>query len=82
MAGNLRWQLRFDESLRPDVVIAARLQPGNDAILDYYLLPRLDVLTERLTFRPENGLVLDVYRFSNLNFFMEMAQRARVEGAA
>jgi len=27
-------------------------------------------------------LVLDVYRFSNLNFFMEMAQRARVEGAA
>jgi hypothetical protein len=82
LAGNLRWQLRFDESLRPDVVIAARLQPGNDAILDYYLLPRLDVLTERLTFRPENGLVLDVYRFSNLNFFMEMAKRARVEGAA
>ncbi len=71
--GNLRWQLRFDESLRPDVVIAARLQPGNDEILDYYLLPRLDVLAERLTFKPENGLVLDVYRFNNLNFFMEMA---------
>jgi len=80
--GHLRWQLRFDESLRPDVVIAARLQPGNDEILDYYLLPRLDVLTERLIFRPDNGLVLDVYRFNNLNFFMEMAQRARVEGAA
>jgi Recombinase len=79
--GNLRWQLRFDESLRPDVVIAARLQPGNDEILDYYLLPRLDVLAERLTFKPENGLVLDVYRFNNLNFFMEMARRARVESA-
>ena len=51
-------------------------------ILDYYLLPRLDVLTERLIFRPENGLVLDVYRFNNLNFFMEMAKRARVESAA
>jgi DNA invertase Pin-like site-specific DNA recombinase len=81
-AGNPRWQLRFDESLHPDVVIAGRLQPGNDEILDYYLLPRLDVLTERLIFRPENGLVLDVYRFNNLNFFMEMAQRARVESAA
>ncbi len=80
--GHLRWQLRFDESLRPDVVIAARLQPANDEILDYYLLPRLDVLTERLIFRPDNGLALDVYRFNNLNFFMEMAQRARVEGAA
>lgn len=80
-AGNLRWQLRFDASLRPDVVIATRLRPGNEEILDYYLLPRLDVLTERLVFRPENGLVLDVFRFSNLNFFMEMAQRARVESA-
>jgi len=66
----------------PDVVIAARLRPGNDEVLDYYLLPRLDVLIEKLIFRPENGLVLDVYRFNNLNFFMEMAQRARVESAA
>jgi hypothetical protein len=63
-------------------VIAARLQPGNDEILDFYLLPRLDLLTERLTFRPENGLILDVYRFNNLNFFMEMAKRVRLESAA
>ena len=81
-AGNCRWQLRFDESLRPDIIIAARLQPGNEEILDYYLLPRLDVLAERLSLRPENGLVLDVYRFNNLNFFLEMAERVRIEGAA
>lgn len=80
-AGNHRWQFRFDESLSPDVVIAARLQPSNEEILDYYLLPRLDVLMEQLSLRPENGLVLDVYRFNNLNFFMEMAERARLEGA-
>jgi DNA invertase Pin-like site-specific DNA recombinase len=77
-AGNRRWHLRFDESLSPDVVIVARLQPWNEEILDYYLLPRLDVLTERLSLRPENGLILDVYRFSNLSFFMEMARRVRV----
>lgn len=81
-AGNQRWHLRFDESLSPDIIIAARLQPGNEEILDYYLLPRLDVLTEHLSLRPENGLILDVYRFNNLNFFMEIAQRARVEGGA
>ena len=81
-AGNCRWQLRFDESLRPDIIIAARLQPGNEEILDYYLLPRLDVLVERLSLRPDNGLVLDVYRFNNLNFFLEMAERVRIEGAA
>lgn len=79
-AGSHRWQIRFDESLNPDVIIAARLQPGNEEILDYYLFPRLDVLAERLCLRPENGLILDVYRFNNLNFFMEMAQRAQVEG--
>ncbi len=65
----------------PDIIIAARLQPGNEDILDYYLLPRVDVLTERLNLRAENGLILDVYRFNNLNFFMEIAQRVRVEGA-
>jgi DNA invertase Pin-like site-specific DNA recombinase len=80
-AGNHRWRLRFDESLKPDIIIAARLQPGNEEILDYYLLPRVDVLTERLNLRPENGLILDVYRFNNLNFFMEIAQRVRVEAA-
>jgi DNA invertase Pin-like site-specific DNA recombinase len=45
-------------------------------------LPRLDVLTERLSLRPDNGLIMDVYRFNNLNFFMEMAQRVRMEGTA
>ena len=79
-AGNHRWRLRFDESLKPDIIIAARLQPGNEEILDYYLLPRVDILTERLNLQPENGLILDVYRFNNLNFFMEIAQRVRVEG--
>jgi hypothetical protein len=68
--------------LRPDNIIAARLQPGNEDILDCYLLPRLDVLAERLSLRPDNGLNLDVYRFNNLNFFLEMAERARIEGAA
>ena len=81
-AGNHRWHLRFDESLSPEIVLAARLQPGNEEILDYYLLPRLDVLTERLSLRPDNGLIMDVYRFNNLNFFMEMAQRVRMEGTA
>jgi hypothetical protein len=80
-AGSHRWQLRFDESLSPDIVIAARLQPGNAEIMDYYLLPRLDILMDRLSLRSENGLVLDVYRFNNLNFFMEIAQRVRMESA-
>lgn len=81
-AGNHRWHLRFDESLNPDIIIAARLKPGNEDIMDYYLMPRIDVLREQLNLKPHNGLIWDVYRFHNLNFFMELAQRASVEDAA
>jgi len=82
LAGNHRWHLRFDESLNPDIIIAARLKPGNEDILDYYLVPRTDILRERLNLKPHNGLIWDVYRFQNLNFFMELARRERIEEAA
>jgi DNA invertase Pin-like site-specific DNA recombinase len=81
-AGSHRWHLRFDESLDPDIIIAARLQPGNEGILDYYLMPRADILRYRLNLKPHNGLIWDVYRFQNLNFFMELARRGRIEEAA
>jgi len=53
--GFRRWHLRFDESLQPDIIIAARLQPGNEEILDYFLFPRHDILSECLSLRPENA---------------------------
>jgi DNA invertase Pin-like site-specific DNA recombinase len=81
-AGSLRWHLRFDESFNQDIIIAARLKPGNEEILDYYLMPRSDVLQERLHLKRHNGLIWDVYRFENLNFFMELARRIRLEEAA
>lgn len=75
-AGNHRWLVRLDNSLQPDVTIAARLYPGNQEILDYYLLPSMDTLASRVRLAPENGLLLDVYRFENLNFFLRMAKRS------
>jgi len=81
-AGNHRWLVRLDNSLDPDVTIAARLKPGNQEILDYYLLPGMDTLVHRLRLAPENGIVLDVYRFENLNFLMSMARRVAIEEAA
>ena len=78
MAGSHRWHLRFDEGLVPDITIAARLQPDNESILDYYLLPRIDAFSAQLNLRPDNGLILDVYRFENLKFFMEISHRIRV----
>jgi hypothetical protein len=36
--GHNRWKIRLDSSLSPDISVAARLDPSNQAQLDYYLL--------------------------------------------
>lgn len=74
-AGALRWKIRLDSLSAPDVTIAVRLTPGNEQILDYYLLPSLDRLSEKLLFTPDNPILLDIYRFDDLNFFMDLSRR-------
>jgi hypothetical protein len=64
------------------VTLAARLRPGNEEILDYYLLPGMDRLSEVLRLAPDNGVLLDVYRFENLNFFISMGRRVAIGDAA
>jgi DNA invertase Pin-like site-specific DNA recombinase len=81
-AGNFRWLIRLENSLNPDVTIAARLKPENREILDYYLLPSMDALVDELRLAPDNGIVLDVHRFENLNFLISMARRVAIEEAA
>jgi DNA invertase Pin-like site-specific DNA recombinase len=81
-AQSLRWHLRFDSKLAPDITIAIRLRPGNDTVLDYYLLPRADVLWSKLCLAQNNGVALDLYRFDNLNLLMVLAQRVQLEEVA
>jgi len=82
LAGNHRWLVKLENSLDPDVTVAARLRPGNQEILDYYLLPSMDTLVDKLRLAPENGIVLDVHRFENLSFLISMARRVAIEEAA
>ena len=77
--GTCRWLLRLERSLKPDVTVAVRLLPDNENILDYYLLPSIDVLARKLRLAPENAVVLDVYRFENLNFFFSLARRTQID---
>jgi hypothetical protein len=81
-AGSQRWRLRFDTGLVPDITIAARLNPGNLSVKDYYLLPRIDLLWKRLSLAPENGVLLDLYRFDTLNMFLNLAKRIPLEETA
>lgn len=80
--GNQRWLVRFDAELQPDITIAARLLPGNEGILDYYLLPAIAELGTTLRFSPHNPLSIEVFRFSDLTFFTAIARRTLIEEAA
>lgn len=81
-AGSQRWRIRFDAGLDPDITIAARLAPGNQSVQDYYLFPRIDMLSDRLRLAPNNGVCLDLYRFENLDFFYRVSRRVSVKDAA
>lgn len=81
-AGSLRWKLRLDTALKPDLTVAVRMDEGNDAPRDYYLLPRIDIRTAILRLSEHNGLSLDAYRFDTLDSFHGMAARQPFPRAA
>lgn len=77
-AGARRWKLRFDTGLAPDITVAVRMAPSNEAALDYYLLPLKDLRQPSLRLAEHNGLGLDAYRFDGLDAFLRMAERTRL----
>jgi DNA invertase Pin-like site-specific DNA recombinase len=77
-----RWMIRFDTSLDPDITIAARMAPGNTSILDYYLFPSIDVLSDHCRLAPDNGMVLDVYRAPNLTSLVNLTRLTLIPEAA
>lgn len=80
--GRYSWLIRLEPSRNCDVTIAARMAEDNKNILDYYLLPRGDELSAKIRLAPENPLVLDVYRFENLNYLYKVSRRTRIGDAA
>jgi len=77
-AGSLRWQIRFDTGLWPDITVAIRMNQPNSEPLDYYLLPRIDMTGPRLRLAEDNGVSLDSYRFESLDAFYGLAARTEL----
>ena len=77
-AGSLRWKIRLDTGLAPDITLALRMDEENETPLDYYLLPRFEMTTGRIRLAEENGLMLDAFRFDSLEFFFAMAERVKI----
>jgi len=77
-AGSLRWYVRFDASLHPDITIVARMDAANDKIQDFYLLPTRDIQKKSVLLAQDNGSFWDSYRFDSLDFFFAMARRTSI----
>jgi DNA invertase Pin-like site-specific DNA recombinase len=77
-AGTLRWQIRFDTSLSPDLIIALRMDRENKIVQDYYVLPRIDLPGPQVRLGEHNGLALDSFRFDSLDQLYEMAARTKL----
>ncbi len=82
LGGTPRWLVRFEESLRPDVTIVARMNEMNQGIKDYYLFPALDRVAAKVRLAEDNQIALDCYRFDDLEFFYDMAERISIEEVA
>jgi len=78
-----RWKIRLDTGLRPDITIAVRMAPGNEAVRDYYLLPWIDLgEAARLRLGEDNGVFLDAYRHDSLEGFLDLTRRTDLRLAA
>ena len=81
-SGSFRWLIRMDTGLNPHITVAVRMAANNRDLLDYYLLPRIDLTLEKLLLAEDNAVGLDTYRFGTLDFFLEMAKRVKFMEAA
>jgi DNA invertase Pin-like site-specific DNA recombinase len=82
-SGLKRWKIRLDAGLKPDITVAVRMDPANQEVRDYYLLPWLDLGMQaafRLT--EHNGVSLDAYRFETLDPLFYLSGRRPLRAAA
>ena len=77
-AGSLRWVVRLDSGLEPDITIVLRMNVTNKEPLDYYLLPFIDIQLDKLRLAEDNKLDFDAYRFDSLDYFFGMAEQVNI----
>ena len=81
-AGSLRWKIRLDQGLRPDITIAVRMAEGNLEARDYYLLPWIESGSDpSIRLASENGAMLDAFRFDTLDGFYDLTRRTELRAA-
>lgn len=74
-AGSMRWTIRLDRGLLPDVTVAVRMNRLNIHARDYLILPSIDMDRLVMHVAEHNGISLDAYLFDSFDPLFEMAER-------
>ncbi|MDP2904594.1 MAG: hypothetical protein Q8N96_16050 [Methylovulum sp.] len=68
--------------MAPDITVAVRLDPANQGVLGYYLLPRLDFAQHGIRLGEHNPVGFESYRFDSLDYLYGMTEHTRLRRAA
>jgi DNA invertase Pin-like site-specific DNA recombinase len=74
---NPEWDVTLGRSPESDFDIVARMDLTNEGILDYFIFPIID-RPRRVYLHINNYCQFDVYRFDDLNCFLNLARRSLV----
>jgi DNA invertase Pin-like site-specific DNA recombinase len=78
----LRWRIRFAATPKADIVIALRMNESNTDVLDYYIMPRIDIRGRFLWLHQENRFEIDAYRCDTLAHLFALCSRQPILGEA
>lgn len=73
--GALRWHIRLDRSMRPDITVAVRMNPDNEIARDYFILPTHEIEGIKISTAEFNGIMLDAFLFESLEPLLCLAER-------
>jgi DNA invertase Pin-like site-specific DNA recombinase len=71
----LQWKINIKHSRGPAFLLLARLNLGDESIMDYYLLPIKDIPVNRLRIRQANLAMLEIYRCDDLDSFYTLCTK-------
>jgi len=78
-AGHFYWRIVFSPKRQvADLTVAIRLNPDNDAALDYYLLPQLDLAHQEIRVNNKTSQAFECFRFDDLRVLHRMTGRRQV----
>jgi DNA invertase Pin-like site-specific DNA recombinase len=77
--GDRRWNLGYKTRTRPDILIVARAEEGQDQLLDYFVLPYLLIGRNWLTFSEGDSARVDPFEMASLSPLLELLGRVPIQ---